>query len=189
MVVRQKLLRARNVARSPADVWLFARMLGWAAALPVLKRRVPLVTLVETAAPANNSHPARDPETAIALARWVYKIPALRDNCLEKSLLTYHFLPAARSDYSLVLGFRGVGGTAPPGHAWLVVGGQPVHDTWESLADLTPVVAFDAHGRRQDPSEGASRAPGGAQGRAETEEQDERPGETGDPETQPPASR
>jgi hypothetical protein len=142
--------RLRNVIQRPGDIWLFARMLAWAAALPVAKRRLPLVRLVEAAAPTRNPRPARSSESAIALARWVYRVPLFRDNCLEKSLLTFHYLPSDGGRYRLVLGYRGVDRDAPPGHAWLTVDGVPVHDTEDALADLTPVVAFDETGRRQD---------------------------------------
>jgi hypothetical protein len=161
----RRATRFRSVVRSPSDAWLLVRMLGWAATLPLAKRRVPLIHLVERAAPARNDHPARNAELAVALARWVYRIPVFRDNCLEKSLLTFHYLPADERGYRLVLGFRGVDRKAPPGHAWLTVDGVPVHDTPESLAGLTPLVSFDESGRRRDPigSEGG-RALGAAGG-------------------------
>jgi hypothetical protein len=152
MSVRRRADRFRSVVRSPSDAWLLARMLGWAATLPMLKRRIPLVDLVERAAPARNDHPARNAELAIALARWVYQIPVFRDNCLEKSLLTFHYLPAGERGYRLVLGFRGPDRDPAPGHAWLTVDGIPVHDTPESLVDLTPLVSFDESGRRRHPS-------------------------------------
>ena len=163
MSVRDPVTRFRSVVRGPADLWLLARMLGWATALPVAKRRVPLIDLVERAAPSRNEHPARNAELAVALARWVYRIPLFRDNCLEKSLLTFHYLPVGERGYRLVLGYRGATQSAPPGHAWLMVDGVPVHDTPQSLADLTPLVSFDETGRRLDPpgSEGLA-APGAA---------------------------
>ena len=150
MSVRRRVARVRKVVRGPADVVLFARMLGWAAALPVLKRRMPLPKLVETAVPAERAGPARRPETVVALSRWVYRIPGLRDNCLEKSLLTYRYLPADSGRYRLVLGVRTSEAEGPPGHAWLTIDGTPVHDTPESLADLVPILAFDSAGQREE---------------------------------------
>ena len=119
----------------------------------------------------------------------MYRIPVFRDNCLEKSLLTFHYLPPGeRGGYRLVLGFRGLDRKAPPGHAWLTVDGVPVHDTPESLADLTPLVSFDESGRRLDPSgsEGmaALGASGGDDGGPEPGEQDKRPQDTSEPESQ-----
>jgi hypothetical protein len=188
MNVRRRVGRFRSVVRSPSDAWLLARMLGWAVTLPVAKRRVPLIELVERAAPARNEHPARNAELAIALARWVYRIPVFRDNCLEKSLLTFHYLPPDERGYRLVLGFRGLDRKAPPGHAWLTVDGVPVHDTAESLADLTPLVSFDESGGRLDPSGSvgtpALGAAGGDDGGPEPGEQPERPQDAGQPESQ-----
>ena len=188
MNVRRRATRFRSVVRSPSDAWLLARMLGWAATLPVAKRRVPLIELVERAAPAQNDHPARNAELAIALARWVYRVPVFRDNCLEKSLLTFHYLPPGEGGYRLVLGFRGLDRKAPPGHAWLTVDGVAVHDTPESLADLTPLVSFDESGRRLDPSDSegmpALGAAGGDEGGAKPGEQPERPQDASEPEPQ-----
>ena len=150
MTARKRVARVRNVVRGPAEVVLFARMLGWAAALPVLKRRMPLPKLVETAVPEERAGAGRRPETVIALSRWVYRIPGFRDNCLEKSLLTYRYLPAEAGRYLLVLGVRTSEGDGPPGHAWLTIDGVPVHDTDESLADLVPILAFDSTGRREE---------------------------------------
>jgi hypothetical protein len=160
MTVRRRAARLRNVVRRPSDAALFVRMLGWAAALPVLKRRMSLPRLVETARPAARTD-AR-PETVIALARWVYRLPGLRDNCLEKSLLTYRYLPEANSSYRLVLGVRPNEAAGAPGHAWLTIDGAPVHDAPETLADLVPILVFDGEGRRQpvsgaSPSNGESR--------------------------------
>ena len=192
MTIGRRGARFRSVVRSPSDAWLLARMLGWAAALPVAKRRVPLIDLVERAAPARNRHPARNAELAVALARWVYRIPLFRDNCLEKSLLTFHYLPAGERGYRLVLGFRGVAREAPPGHAWLTVDGVPVHDSPESLAGLTPLVSFDESGRRRDPL-GSERTPalgaaGGDESGPEPGEQGERTEDTGEPEPEGPAA-
>jgi hypothetical protein len=193
MSISKRITRFRSVVRSPADLWLLARMLGWATALPVAKRRVPLIDLVERAAPSRNEHPARNAELAVALARWVYRIPVFRDNCLEKSLLTFHYLPAGERGYRLVLGFRGTARDAPPGHAWLTVDGIPVHDTLQSLAGLTPLVSFDESGRRLDPSgsEGLSSpgAPSGHEGGPEPDEQQERASHAGEPEPEGAAPR
>jgi hypothetical protein len=134
-------------------------MLGWAAALPLLKRRMALPKLVEIAVPEVRADADRRPETVIAFSRWVYRIPGFRDNCLEKSLLTYRYLPADGGRYRLVLGVRASKAEGPPGHAWLTIDGDPVHDTSESLADLVPILAFDSAGRRETPESGGRTAP------------------------------
>jgi hypothetical protein len=174
--IQRHTARVRNIVRSPADALLFARMLGWAAALPVLKRRMPLPKLVETAAPEARVVANRRPETVIAFSRWVYRIPGLRDNCLEKSLLTYRYLPADGGRYRLVLGVRASEAEGPPGHAWLTIDGVPVHDTDQSLADLVPIIAFDSAGRREEVESGgrtAARAGDGEQRGEQPEEQRE----------------
>ncbi len=182
MSIQRRTARVRNVVRSPADVLLFARMLGWAAALPVLKRRMPLPKLVETAVPEARADTERRPETVIAFSRWVYRIPGFRDNCLEKSLLTYRYLPADGGRYRLVLGVRASETEGPPGHAWLTIDGVPVHDTAESLADLVPILAFDSAGRREDMESGGRTAPrtgNGDQRGDEPEEEREGPPHAG----------
>jgi len=150
VTLRRRVARVRNVVRRPGDVVLFARMVGWAAALPVLKRRMSLPRLVETARPVSRT--SARPETVVALARWVYRIPGFRDNCLEKSLLTYRYLPAGPNAYRLVLGVRRSKAEGPPGHAWLTIDGEPVHDSPATLADLVPIVVFDGEGHREEPS-------------------------------------
>ena len=182
MTARRRAARVRNVFRGPADVVLFARMLGWAAALPVPKRRMPLPKLVETAVPDERAGPGRRPETVVALSRWVYRIPGLRDNCLEKSLLTYRYLPADSGQYRLVLGVRTSEAEGPPGHAWLTIDGNPVHDTADSLADLVPILAFDSAGRREEIGSAGRPAPGARdrhERRKESEHERERPQDPG----------
>jgi hypothetical protein len=175
--------------RRPADVWLFARMVAWAALLPLVKRRVSLMRLVEAAAPSKHRPTAASADTVIVLSRWVYRLPLLRDNCLEKSLLTYHYLPPDGGRYRLVLGYRGVEADLPPGHAWLTVDDIPVHDTEATLADLVPVLAFDGAGRREDLADSSERpvAPGPAgsdKGRPEPKEEPDRPPPAGEPEAE-----
>lgn len=177
MSIQRRTARVRNVVRSPADVLLFARMLGWAAALPLLKRRMALPKLVEIAVPEVRADADRRPETVIAFSRWVYRIPGFRDNCLEKSLLTYRYLPADGGRYRLVLGVRASKAEGPPGHAWLTIDGDPVHDTSESLADLVPILAFDSAGRRETPESGGRTAPRTGDGDQRGEQpEDEREG-------------
>lgn len=154
-----RLRKVRSVVSGPSELLLSGRMLVWAGMLPVLKRTVPLARLVTLMAPRHRSAPsAKRTEDVVTLARWMYRTRALRDNCLERSLITYRYLPAGNEGSLLVLGVS-KGDDGPPGHAWLVVDGVAVHDTDEKLEKLVPVVAFDLDGRRQQPPGAVSARP------------------------------
>jgi Transglutaminase-like superfamily len=151
--------RIRAVVSGPSELLLSGRMLVWAGILPVLKRVVPLSRLVTLMAPRHRA-PADEKraQDVVTLARWMYRTPVLRDNCLERSLITYRFLPAGNEESLLVLGVReGDGG--PPGHAWLTVSGHPLHDSAQTLEGLVPIVAFDLEGRRRTPPEAVNAQP------------------------------
>jgi Transglutaminase-like superfamily len=154
-----RLSRVRVVVSGPSEVFLASRMLLWAALLPVLKRALPLPRLVSLMAPSHRHAPDENrSQVVVTLARWAYKTGALRDNCLERSLITYRYLPAGHDDSRLVLGVRR-GDDGPPGHAWLTVGGVAVHDSEETLSRLVPVLAFDLEGNRCPVPEVVSPAP------------------------------
>lgn len=158
----ERLARIRSVVSGPSEVLLSGRMLAWAGVLPVLKRVLPLPRLVALMSPRHRGKAdAKRAETVVTLARWVYRTRALRDNCLERSLITYRYLPAAEGDSLLVLGVR-KGDDGPPGHAWLTLDGQPVHDSASTLERLVPIVAFDLEGRRCPVPETVSGGPTGA---------------------------
>ena len=151
--------RIRTVFSGPSELWLAARMLLWAAVLPLLKRIMPLPRLVALMSPRHRRVPdERRSAVVVTLARWVYKTGALRDNCLERSLITYRYLPAGNDDSRLVLGVR-KGDDGPPGHAWLTLRGEAVHDTEATLENLVPIVAFDLDGRRCPVPESVTPAP------------------------------
>jgi len=140
--------RIRAVVSGPSELWLAFRMFLWAAVLPLLKRIMPLPRLVGLMAPSHRSAPdQRRSAVVVTLARWAYKTGALRDNCLERSLITYRYLPAGNEDSRLVLGVR-KGDDGPPGHAWLTLRGEAAHDTEATLENLVPIIAFDLEGRR-----------------------------------------
>ena len=148
----------RAVVSGPGELWLALRMLFWAALLPFLKRIMPLPRLVSVMTPAHRRAPdERRSAVVVTLARWAYKTGALRDNCLERSLITYRYLPAGE-DSRLVLGVR-KGDDGPPGHAWLTLRGEAVHDTEATLENLVPIVAFDLDGRRCAVPESVTPAP------------------------------
>lgn len=153
------LHRIRTVVSGPRELLLSGRMLVWAGMLPLLKRVVPLSHLVTVMAPRHRRAPdAKRTQDVVTLARWMYRTRFLRDNCLERSLITYRYLPAGNESSLLVLGVR-KGDEGPPGHAWLVVNGVAVHDSDETLERLVPVVAFDLQGRRRQPPAELSREP------------------------------
>jgi len=154
-----RVSRLRTVVSGPGELWLAFRMLLWAAVLPLLKRIMPLPRLVALMAPRHRRAPdERRSAVVVTLARWAYKTGALRDNCLERSLITYRYLPAGNADSHLVLGVR-KGDDGPPGHAWLTVRGEAVHDTEATLENLVPIVAFDLEGRRCPVPESITPAP------------------------------
>jgi hypothetical protein len=159
MTAADRAHRIRGVVSGPSEVLLSGRMLVWAGMLPVLKRLVPLSRLVTVMTPRHRSAwDAKRTQDVVTLARWIYRTRALRDNCLERSLIAYRYLPAGNESSLLVLGVR-KGDEGPPGHAWLVVNGVAVHDSDETLEKLVPVVAFDLEGRRRQPPAALSPEP------------------------------
>jgi Transglutaminase-like superfamily len=154
-----RVSRVRSVVSGPGELLLSGRMLLWAGVLPVLKRVLPLPRLVALMAPRHRGGSDEQRlQAVVTLARWMYRTRALRENCLERSLITYRYLPAVAEDSRLILGVRR-GDDGPPGHAWLTLGGLPVHDSQATLEGLVPIVAFDLEGRRCPLPEAASAAP------------------------------
>ena len=134
----------REVVATPADVALLVRMLGWAAALPVLKRVVPLPRLVRlcSAEPDVEGRRLERERQVATLARWISRPSRLRDeNCLERSLVTFRFLSELDADPVLFVGVRKTE-EGVVGHAWVTVDGEPVHDSPASVVEFTPLVAF-----------------------------------------------
>jgi hypothetical protein len=125
-------------------------MVAWAAVLPILKRVLPLPTVVKLAARRRGGagRQRRREEEVTTLARWLYsRSPVRDDNCLERSLVTYRFLSERGADPLLSIGVRkdedGVFG-----HAWVTVDGEPVYDAPAELAEYATVVTFTAAGAR-----------------------------------------
>jgi hypothetical protein len=144
---------ARSRVRTPADAWLVVRMLAWAAALPLLKRVLPLPRLVRLAAsrPRTDGLESGKREQLAAFARWIYGQGVFtRDpNCLERSLVAYRFLTRAGAEPRLMVGLakarEGI-----VGHAWVVVDGRPLNDSPVVLEGFVPVVEFGADGTRRE---------------------------------------
>jgi hypothetical protein len=157
----------RTSITSPSDVWLLARMTAWAPGLLVLKRTVPLprlVALMET----RPRRPSRDLalEGRIArMARLLYRgrPGTFRDNCLERSLLTYRFLGRAGADPELVVAMR-KGEEGVRGHVWVTVGGRPVHEEPAELEPYVPVMSFRGGELRRSASGAAGPLPGKKRG-------------------------
>src|SRR5689334_11392261 len=96
----QRLCRRFRALRAwlttPADAWLLVRMLAWSPWLPLLKRLLPLPTLVRflSVTRRRGQRQREREQRVVALARWLYRSPGWngRGRCLERSLLLYHFL-------------------------------------------------------------------------------------------------
>ena len=125
-----------------SDLTLLARMSGWAVVLPALKFVLPLPRLVRLVTPARPAQRDRAREQRVTrLAARLYRTPRLgRDNCLERSLVTYRYLRRTGSEPTLVVGMRAEDELR--GHVWVTVDGHPVHDTTEFLAGFVPLMSF-----------------------------------------------
>ena len=129
--------------------WLAGRMLGWAAALRVLKR-LPLVRLVGLVRPrvAGTASPFdSDPTRIVALAQtasaWTSRRPETM--CLVRSLVAYRYLRRAGLKPELRIGLARQ--DALEGHAWVELDGRAINDHPASVAAFTPIVAVASDGR------------------------------------------
>jgi hypothetical protein len=119
------------------DARLFVRALGWRLALPVLRRVVPLSTLVHHMQRAG-THPSPARVHAVRFFATHGGRLVISRHCLERSLVLYRFLGEAGARPTLVLGAS----DAPSGlagHAWIEVNGEPFADA----PRYAPVLAFD----------------------------------------------
>lgn len=143
------------------EVWIASRMLCWLVILPVLKRVLPLPSLVslmwsQPVSPRVSTASENDRMWRIAhwLARHAW--PRTSGTCLEQSLILYRFLSALHASPHLVIGVRRHNETMGA-HAWVTVDGNPVGDSMVALADFAPVVCFGPGGA---PSTSATLTPG-----------------------------
>ena len=145
--VRRGLSALRAHVSTPADVSLAVRMLGWALLLPALKSLLPLPRLVRLVYRGGRRARCEKREQQIAsLTRWIHRPLVPRDRgCLQRSLLAYRFLSEADADPHLFVGVRKEGNIVL-GHAWVVVDGQPIGESWAAVRGYVPVIAFGAGG-------------------------------------------
>jgi Transglutaminase-like superfamily len=146
--LRGRLRTLRKHVRSPSDALLVVRLLGWRVALAVLKRTVPIATLVRLmAAPGGRS--TRDTRRIVELVDWLYAPRRDRDlgNCLDRSLVLYRFLSRNEPGTRLVLGMRR-GSSELEGHAWVISGDRAIGETPASDSEFMTLASFAADGRR-----------------------------------------
>jgi hypothetical protein len=145
---RGRLRTLRKHVRSPSDALLAVRLLGWRLALAVLKRTVPIETLVRLmATPGGRS--TRDTRRIVELVNWLYAPRRNRElgNCLDRSLVLYRFLSRNEPGTRLVLGMRR-GSSELEGHAWVIAGDRAIGATPANAGGFVPLATFAADGRR-----------------------------------------
>lgn len=136
--------------RRLSEIWLAGRMLGWLLALPLLKRVMPLESLVclmwsNRASSAMSTR--SDIERMSLIARWLarHAWPRRPGSCLEQSLVLYRFLSARRATPELIIGVRRHNESISA-HAWVAVDGCPIGDSADTLSEFSPVVCFGSGG-------------------------------------------
>jgi hypothetical protein len=124
------------------------RLLGWRLALAVLKRTVPIATLVRLMA-TPGGHAPQDSRRIVELVDWLYGPRRDRDlgNCLDRSLVLYRFLSRSEPRTRLVLGMRR-GSSELEGHAWVISGDRAFGETPASGDEFMTLATFAADGRR-----------------------------------------
>ncbi len=150
--------RARRIAasfRSPADVLLALRVLGWALVLPVTKHVLPIRALVRFVwrhprFRANSARHAR----VVLFARWACRATRWRSggNCLERGLIAYRFLLEGGAEPTLVVGFAKGASQELLGHAWVLLDGRPAGESLSGLQAFTPVFSFGPDGTLTAPT-------------------------------------
>ena len=148
----------RVVARlsSPAAVWMAMRAFAWACVLPLLKRVMPIASLVRLVwrAPRLVSRDLAREEQAITFARWACRLVRWRGggNCLERGLIAYRLLGEAHAAPTLVIGVGRDDRGEMRGHAWVVLDGMPAGEQPEMLSTYAPIVAFGPDASRLEAS-------------------------------------
>ncbi|HEX5415818.1 MAG TPA: lasso peptide biosynthesis B2 protein [Chloroflexota bacterium] len=136
--------------------WLALRMAWWILALPVLKRVMPLPTLVARARsrPGTRTFSREQIGEIIAVTSRVYQVLRFgkAGNCLERSLVNYHFLSGSVPNLQLVIGVRRLDQRIV-GHAWVTVDGQVLGENPASINSYVQVIRFDGSAVPTRPSE------------------------------------
>jgi Transglutaminase-like superfamily len=152
--VKTPAAQRRRAARPrPMPLFLGLRMTLWSAALPGMKRIVPLGQLVRLMwmESGHRSDPAARRRVVELSARLTkFRVSRSRGNCLERSLLAYRYLAAIGADPRLVIGVTRTGGDVA-GHAWVTLDGRPIHDDPAGLEGMTPLAEFGRGGVITDP--------------------------------------
>ena len=143
------------VREGPSGWLLIARMLGWRAALPLLRRRVGLTALVELAAHPHATHDIALERRAVRFAHGFYR--RTEGTCLERSLLLFRYLGWAGAAPQFVVGFM-LEGDGMVGHAWVEVEGRPLLEGEDPTAKYVSLVRFGPDGGRIDPDATLGRA-------------------------------
>lgn len=116
-----------------SDFFLFARVLLFAAAVPVLMR-LKLTRLTALLDPGSDPRPL-DPGRVRKILTYVDKAiwrgrPFVRSGCLTLGLTRYYFLRRAGMDVSLHFGMGRIGEKRKfAGHCWLTRDGEPYLET------------------------------------------------------------
>lgn len=138
-------LAGRLAACLRKDRRLVLRMMAWRIALPLLRRAVPVRTLVGWMSP-KRSIAAGDTARQQRVDAIRYFIGyggrvLVSTNCLERSLMLYRFLAEAGAAPRLVLGVTREDARVE-GHAWVELDGEPLGDT--TTGRFVPVMLFEA---------------------------------------------
>jgi hypothetical protein len=145
---RGRIRTLRRHVRSPSDALLVLRLLGWRLALAVLKRTVPIATLVRLMATPGR-HATWETRRVVELVDWLYGPRGNRelDNCLDRSLVLYRFLSRNEPGTRLALGMRR-GSSELEGHAWVIAGDRAFGAIPASGDGFVTLATFAADGRR-----------------------------------------
>jgi hypothetical protein len=145
--VLHRISRFLKIFKNPSDVWLLIRIVSWAVILPVLKRIVPLKSLVRFMwVPAKEKRTPAQERKIGTLVRWLYYFVVPEKSCLERSLLLYRFLSRNNSDPRLVTGMRRAEDQTWKGHAWILVDGKPFEEQEASVEDFQTFAIFGPGG-------------------------------------------
>jgi hypothetical protein len=130
---------------------LAVRAMAWALVLPIVKHLVPIRSLVAFMRrdPVLASRDPQLEDRILAFSRWSARLVrwSAGGNCLERALIAYRYLCAAKADPVLVMGVDRPEAGGVRGHAWVLVDGKPAGESYSSVADFTPMIAFDASGQ------------------------------------------